>query len=424
MMVYEFKFADIGEGVHEGEILQWHVKEGDNVKEEQLLVEVITEKVTVEITAPVAGTILSLENRQEGDIVKVGEVLVKIDNADVPVPKKTEEPKKKPSREEPKDDSLFTAAVPFKRTQPRTSQGQVVTERPLAAPSIRREARDKGIDLRFVQGSGSGGRITRSDFELYLNSSDVPITASKEKKVFVPKEDQRIPLRGLRRNIAKAMRKSKDTAAHYTYFEEVDMSVLEDLRQKAKPLAEKYGTRLTYIPLIIKCLIPSLREFPHFNAQLDDETEEIVVRGNLNIGIAVNTDNGLIVPVIKNADQKTVWELAAEVKRLAEKARAGKLTLDEVTGGTFTITSTGNIGGVMATPIIRWPEVAILGIFRSKLRPVVVEKNGSPEIAIRPIMYIALTLDHRVVDGAVGAMFTNTLIKYMENPALLLLEEI
>ncbi|MFW9778269.1 MAG: dihydrolipoamide acetyltransferase family protein [Candidatus Heimdallarchaeota archaeon] len=423
-MVYEFRFADIGEGVHEGEILQWHVTEGDQVKQEQLLVEIITEKVTVEITAPVAGTVLSLENRKEGDIVKVGEVLVKIDDVDVPKSKTKKVPKKEPSKAETKDDSLFTAAVPFKRTQPMKTQTRVVTEHPLAAPSIRREAREKDIDLRYIQGSGSGGRITRSDLEAYLKAGGVPSAVSKDVEAFKPREDQRVPLRGLRRNIAKAMRKSKDTAAHYTYFEEVDMSILEDLRQKAKSLAEKYETRLTYIPLIIKCLIPALREFPQFNAQLDDESEEIVLKGELNIGIAVNTDNGLIVPVIKNADRKNVWELAKEVKRLADKARAGKLTLDEVTGGTFTITSTGNIGGVMATPIIRWPEVAILGVFRSKLRPVVIENNGSPEIGIRPVMYIALTLDHRVVDGAVGAMFTNTLIRYMENPALLLLDEI
>ncbi|MFW9855452.1 MAG: dihydrolipoamide acetyltransferase family protein [Candidatus Thorarchaeota archaeon] len=423
-MVYEFKFADIGEGVHEGEILQWHVMEGDPVKEEQLLVEIITEKVTVEITAPIAGTILSLENRKEGDIVKVGEVLVKIDETDASKPKAKKVTTKEPPTDETKDDSLFTAAVPFKRTQPMKTQTRAVTEHPLAAPSIRREARERAIDLRYIEGSGPGGRITRSDFEAYLKSGGVPSAVPKDIKVFEPRGDQRVPLRGLRRNIAKAMRKSKDTAAHYTYFEEVDMSILEDLRQKAKPLAERYGTRLTYIPLIIKCLIPALREFPQFNAQLDDESEEIVLKGELNIGIAVNTDNGLIVPVIKNADQKNVWELAKEVKRLADKARAGKLTLDEVTGGTFTITSTGNIGGVMATPIIRWPEVAILGIFRSKLRPVVIENNGSPEVGIRPVMFIALTLDHRVVDGAVGAMFTNTLIRYMENPALLLLEEI
>ncbi|PWI47090.1 hypothetical protein CEE45_13635 [Candidatus Heimdallarchaeota archaeon B3_Heim] len=419
-MVYEFKFADPGEGVHEGEILQWHVAVGDIVQNEQLLVDVMTEKVTVELTSPVDGEILSLEF-QEGDIIKVGNILVKID-----IMQKDPTRSKVPTtsdKEEEKDDSLFTAASPFKQISTTKLVSVSKMKKPLAAPSIRRQAREQEIDLREIPATGPAGRITRENFNSYVDKNSSGIPSSKTKSLHVSKEDQRIPLRGLRRNISKAMRKSKDTAAHYTYFEEVDITALEAIRQEAKPLGEKYGVKLSYIPLVIKCLIPALRKFPFFNSSLDDEQREIILKGSINIGIAVSTDDGLVVPVIKNADQKSFWEISQEIVELAEKARQGVLTLEEVTGGTFTVTSIGNIGGFAATPIIKWPEVAILGLMRSKLRPVVIEQNGSPEIAIRRVMMLSLTIDHRVIDGAVGAMFTNELTRYMENPALLLLNE-
>ena len=418
-MSYEFKFADPGEGVHEGEILQWHVAVGDFVKNEQLLVEIMTEKVTVELASPVAGKITSLEF-EEGDVINVGDILVKIDTTTEGLSELDSQPK--PERQVEKDDSLFTAATPFKQINTVKSSVSSKTRKHTAAPSIRRQARDLGIDLQEVPATGPAGRITREDFNSFADKkpSNGPMHKTRS---FISKEDQRIPLRGLRRNISKAMRKSKDTAAHYTYFEEVDMSTLEAIRQDAKPIGEKYGVKLTYIPLVIKCLIPALRKFPLLNSSLDDENGEIVQKGSINIGIAVNTDDGLVVPVIKNADQKNIWELAQEVGKLAEKARKGSLVLDDVTGGSFTITSVGNIGGFAATPIIRWPEVAILGLMRSKLRPVVIEQHGKPEIAIRRVMMLSLTIDHRVVDGAVGAMFTNELTRYMENPALLMLSE-
>ncbi len=417
-MTYEFKFADPGEGVHEGEILQWHVKAGEIVKNEQLLVEVMTEKVTVELASPINGKILTLEY-QEGDIVRVGAVLVTIE----PVKEKNSDSPTDIDEPSEEDDSLFTAAKPFKQIKSSKSEGYLRSEKPLAAPSIRQQARELSINLNEVKGTGPAGRITHQDFNNFTEKQSSTIPWTRKSKGIISREDQRIPIRGLRRNIAKAMRNSKDTAAHYTYFEEVDMSALEALRQDAKPLAEQYGVKLTYIPLVIKCLVPALRKFPHLNSTLEDDAGEIVLKGSINIGIAVNTDEGLIVPVIKNVDQKSIWELVQEVQILADKARNNSLTLDDVTGGTITITSVGNIGGFAATPIIRWPEVAILGLMRSKLRPVVIEQNGKPEIAIRKIMMLSLTIDHRVVDGAVGAMFTNELIKYMENPALLLLNE-
>ncbi|MHA2345369.1 MAG: dihydrolipoamide acetyltransferase family protein, partial [Candidatus Hodarchaeales archaeon] len=295
---------------------------------------------------------------------------------------------------------------------------------PLTAPSIRRKAREKGINLQNVQGSGPSGRITQNDFEKFISkfSADPLLNQSFNQNV-VDEDDEIIPLRGLRRNISNAMRHSKDTAAHYSYFEEVDMTNLDTLKDQANKLNIENSSKLSYLPLVIKCLIPALKKYPYFNSSLNDEKQEITLKKVINIGIAVHTDAGLIVPVVKNVEKKGIWQLQNEISELVEKARAGKLSLPEVTGGTFTITSVGNLGGFAATPIIRWPEVAILGLMRKKLRPVVVKNQDRNEIAIRPIMMLSLTIDHKVVDGAIAAMFTNTLVKYMENPSLLLLSD-
>ncbi len=402
-MIFELKFADIGEGVQEGEVMEWHVSEGDKVEEEQTVVEVHTEKVNVEITTPVNGTVVSLE-KEEGDIVQVNEILMKIETEEAP------EEEEEPTKEE-EDDSLFKPSAPFKMRDDRNKSKKV-----LAAPAVRRRAREAGIDLQLVEGTGPAGRVKQEDLERYKKQKRRP-------RQEVEKREEVISLRGTRRSIAKSLRKSKDRAAHFTYFDEVDMSAMDELRKAAKSMAEEKGVSLTYLPLIIKCLIPTLKEFPMLNASLDDEEEQIIIKHYYNIGIAVDTEEGLMVPVIKNADTKTVWDLAEEVEDLATRARLGKLTLEDVQGGTFTITSVGNIGGAMATPIINWPEVAILGVMRKKLRPVVVKENEKPEIAIRPTMFLSISIDHRVVDGAKVARFTNLLMKYMENPGLVLLEE-
>lgn len=419
-MSYEFKFADIGEGIHEGEILQWHVKEGDQVEEEQVILEVHTEKVNTEITSPVSGTITSLE-KKEGDIVKVGEILLKINTEKTPKSKKKQIPK-----EVEKDDSLFTPSEDFKRVLPKKVKEIKQPQKVLASPAIRQQAREMDIDLSQVPGTGPAGRITREDFLSFTNSISQETSIKRKPatthSIDFPKDDEIIPLRGTRRTISQYMRRSKDIAAHYTYFDEVDMTALDKLKDAAKEIGKSKGVKVTYLALIIKLLIPALKEYPLMNSSLDDEKEEIHIKHYYNIGVAVDTEEGLVVPVIKNADKKSVWELSEEIVDLASRAREGKLNLDEVTGGTFTITSVGNIGGVMATPIINWPEVGILGLTKAKLRPVVIEENGKPEVGIRKMMYLSLTLDHRIVDGAIGARFTSALIKYLENPSLLILE--
>lgn len=428
MMVFELKFADVGEGVHEGEVLEIYVNVGDSIKVEQDIIEVHTEKVTTAITSPVGGKIASI-NCDVGDTIKVGQVIVTIDtagDANSATSKTTSV-----ETEEEKDDSLFKPSKPFvskAREKKKKSQtiavlkqktGETTTkvnERVLAAPAVRRRAREQGIDLHYVQGSGPAGRIKQEDLENYHKTGQIQSQGAQYE--IVPGSESRVPLKGTRKTIARAMRHSKDTAAHYSYFEEVDMTALDDLRQQLKPMMEEKGIKVTYVALVMKCLVPALRKFPILNSELDEENNEIIIRDYFNIGISVDTDDGLVVPVVKNVEQKSLWQIAEEIIDLATRAREGRLRLDDISGGTFTVTSIGNIGGMMATPIIKSPESAILGLMKAKLRPVVIEKYGKPEIAIRNIMYLSLSLDHRIVDGAVGARFINELIRYMENPAL------
>ncbi|MFX1536107.1 MAG: dihydrolipoamide acetyltransferase family protein [Promethearchaeota archaeon] len=447
--MYNHKFSDIGEGIHEGEVIAWHVSVGDTIKKDQLVVEVMTEKVTVEITSPVAGVIKELKF-EEGDIVQVGQTMFTVDEGGAPPPE-TAPPAEAAAAPQPivetqeKDDSLFVASERRMRkrkadlsqpprvstpsattTATSTAPSTIINERPLASPAIRRTAREKDIDLRYVLGTGPGGRITRQDFMDHLAAASRPPVKPSivGTTVRIPTgTEKRIPVRGIRRAISEKMSKSRKTAAHFSYFDEFDMTALDDLRKAAKKMAETRGVRITYLPFIIKAVIASLKEFPQLNASLDDENGEIVLKGYYNIGIAVDTPKGLMVPVIKNADQKTIWQLSAEISDLAERARTGKLTLNEITGGTFTITSVGSIGGLMSTPIINWPEVGILGVHRGKLRPVVIEQTGKPEIAIRRMMYLSISVDHRVTDGADAARFMNRVIEYLENPSLLFLED-
>jgi pyruvate dehydrogenase E2 component (dihydrolipoamide acetyltransferase) len=281
--------------------------------------------------------------------------------------------------------------------------------------------------LKQIVGTGTAGKITREDLESYLSGSPrvikqitttTPLPQRRQIEI-VPGGEKRIPLKGIRRSIFNSMRKSKDTAAHYTYFEEVNMGPLRDLRNQLKPLMDQRNIKVSYPALVMKCMVPAIRKYPILNSAHDEETQEIVVKDYFNIGISVDTDDGLLVPVVKNVEQKSLWDVSLEIMELADRARRGKLTLDDVSGGTITMTSVGNIGGIMATPIIKSPEVAILGLTKSRLKPIVIEKNGGPEVGIGYMMNLSLSLDHRIVDGAVGARFMNELIRYIENPALL-----
>ncbi len=410
-MVYEFRLPDIGEGVAEGEVVKWHVKEGDVVKENQPLVEIMTDKVNVEIPSPKKGTIQKL-TAKEGEIVKVGQVLIVIAEGEAataatlpatlaakPTPSVTRAP---PPETKPQEASVVSTQAPRPREV-------------LATPATRKLARDLGVDISLVQGTGPGGRITDQDVQQFkgMPRPVAGVTTTTRRGV-----EERVSLRGVRRKVAEHMVKSKNTVAQVTHVDEVDMTEVVQLREKANASAEKRGVKLTYLPFIIKALIPALKQYPYLNATLDDEKEEIVLRRYYNIGIATDTEQGLVVPVIKDAEHKSINQLAAEIAALSEKARAGQLTLDEIQGSTFTITNVGGIGGLFATPIINYPEVAILGVHKISKRPVVKDN----QIVARDMTYLSLSFDHRVLDGAMAAHFVNTIKGYLEDPKLLLLE--
>jgi len=409
-LVYEFRLPDIGEGIAEGEVVKWHVKEGDEVKENQPLVEIMTDKVNVEIPSPRKGTIQRLMAK-EGEVIKVGQVLIVI--ADGSSAAAT---------------TLIPAAKPvpaIAKPPPSASRQQGISPAPiqapkprevLATPATRKLARDLGVDLSLVQGTGRGGRITDEDVRQFKG---LPRPVAATVAVAGPRgAEERIQLRGIRRVVAQHMVKSRSTAAQVTHVDEVDMSEVAHLREKSKVSAEKRGVKLTYLPFIIKALIPALKQYPYLNASLDEEKEEIILRRYYNIGIATDTDQGLVVPVIKEADHKSITQLATEITTLSDKARAGQLTLDEIQGSTFTVTNVGGIGGMFATPIINYPEVGILGVHKITKRPVVKDN----QIVIRDMTYLSLSFDHRVLDGAMAAHFVNTIKQYLEDPKLLLLE--
>ena len=284
----------------------------------------------------------------------------------------------------------------------------------LATPATRKLARDLGIDLTLVTGTGPGGRVTDEDVKS-VKTVGKPIIASATTAQGL---EGRVPLRGMRRKIAERMVKSRDTAAQVTHVDEVDMTEIVQLRERANPTAEKPGVKLTFLPFMIKALIATLKQFPFLNASLDDEKDEIVLKRYYNIGIATDTEQGLVVPVVKDADHKSITELAEEISRLSGRARAGQLNLDEVQGGTFTITNVGGVGGLFATPIINWPEVAILGVHKIAKRPIVRDN----QIVVRDMTYLSISFDHRVLDGAMAARFMNTFKEYLEDPKMLLVD--
>jgi pyruvate dehydrogenase E2 component (dihydrolipoamide acetyltransferase) len=417
-MAYEFKFPDIGEGLTEGEIVRWLVKEGDEVKEGQPLVEVETDKALAEIPSPRTGVILKILAKEK-EIVKVGQVIVvfgeKGEALAAPPPKPKSVGVVGELEEAPEEaPSVVAKAEPVKTA--------LVSEHAMATPAVRALAKELGVDINKVQGTGPEGRVLEKDIRQFAESKEKP--AEPEKKIAkVKKYDlygyvDRIPLRGVRRSIAKAMVKSKYTAPHVTAMDEADVTMLWKIREKEKKAAEKKGIKLTILPFIIKAVIAGLSEHPYLNASLDDENEEIVLKKYFNIGFATDTPEGLMVPVVKNAKDKSILQLAEELTKLAEKARDRSIDLADLKGGTFTISNYGVLGGIYATPIINYPEVAILGVGKIKDTPVV--RNG--KLVVRKILSLSLSFDHRVVDGGEGARFLNTVIAHLEDPDLILLE--
>ena len=390
-MAYQFKLPDIGEGVAEGEVLRWMIKEGDSIKEDQPLVEVMTDKVNVQIPSPRTGTVKRILVK-EGAVAKVGEVMVEIEEQGAP--SQPAQVSKAPASPQPS----FTPPP-----QPQSGAGV------LASPATRKLARELGVALDQAKGTGPQGRITDDDVR---RSASRPSPGAAQLQQTAREEV--VPLRGIRKTIAERMLKSKLSTAQVTHVDEVDATELVALREELKQRSGAGGVKLTFMPLIMKALIPALKEFPYVNSSLDEQSG-IVLKKYYNIGIATDTDQGLVVPVVRDADSKDVFALAAEIDRLASKARSGQLTLDEVHGSTFTITNVGAIGGLFATPIINIPEAAILGTHKIAKRAVV--REGKVEA--RDTMFLSLTFDHRIFDGAYAARFTTRLIETLQDKALL-----
>ncbi|MDP9148671.1 MAG: 2-oxo acid dehydrogenase subunit E2 [Myxococcota bacterium] len=454
MARWEFKLPDLGEGVTEGEIVSWIVKAGDGVKEDQPIVEVMTDKATVTITAPKAGTVLETRGNV-GEIVPVHTVLVVFELeggsssfAAAPIANGTnriddgpaatavgEIKETLPGLAGPgsarRELAGETSAVP-KAAPDRSGGGgehAYFNEKPLATPATRKLARDMNIDLRRVPPGGAQGRVMKSDLEPFARSADPPVdSGSRLTESRVPLRgpsreepgvaDERVPFAGLRRKIAQKMAKSTRTAAHFTFVEECDVTELKALRERWKGPAEEQGVKLSFLPFIVKAVVGALKKHPLLNASLDESTSEMVLHKQLHIGIATATAAGLVVPVVREANRRSVLEIAREIERLATDARDGKSKLEDVTGSTFTITSLGARAGLLATPIINFPEVAILGVHRMKQRPVV--KDG--RIVIGDVMLLSLSFDHRIVDGHVGAAFAYDVISYLEQPDRMFLE--
>jgi len=395
-MPFNFVLPDLGEGTTEGEVRKWVVKEGDAIEEHQTVLEIETDKAVVEVPSPKKGKVLKI-NKAVGDIVKVGEVLMTIAEEGEEVQEKPKIEEKPKAEERPKSVSVV-GVLPEEE------------EEVLATPAVRALAKELGIKLDSMKGSGPGGSITKED----LIKASAP-----EKKA----EDQygpieRMPFRGLRRTIAKNMVLSQKVTAFVTGMEEADITDLWNLREKEKkPLLEK-GLHLTFMPFFIKAVYHALTEYPMLNASLDEEREEVIVKRYYTIGVAVDTPEGLMVPVIKDAVRKTIHELAVELQELSQKARDRKIKLEEMKGSTFTITNYGHFGGIFATPIINYPDVAILGTGRIADKPWV--KDG--KIVIRKILPLSLTFDHRVTDGVYASKFLMKVVRYLEDPALLFIE--
>ena len=386
-MSFEFVLPDLGEGITEGEIRRWLVKEGDAVNEHQAILEVETDKAVVEVPSPKKGYVQKIR-KLEGEIAKVGDVLLTIAES-------LEETKEK--KEEKKSFGVV-GSLPE-------------AEDILATPAVRNLAKRLGVDIEKIKGTGLMGRIKEEDV-VKASGGAKDITKDQYGSV------ERVLIKGLRRSIAKNLLASMRTAAFVTGMDDADVSSLWRLREKEKKTALSKGIRLTFLPFLMKAVQHALKEHPMLNASVDEAGEEIVVKKYYNIGVAVDTTEGLMVPVVKDVDKKTILELAKELQELSEKAKERKIKLDELKGSTFTISNFGSFGGTYATPIINYPDVAILGTGKISDRPWV--KDG--QIVIRKIISLSLTFDHRVIDGAEAAQFLNKIIGYLEDPDSIFIE--
>ena len=459
MGIHVIKMPDLGEGIAEVEVVAWHVKPGDTVKEDQVLADVMTDKATVEIPSPVNGTVTSLGGNL-GEAMAVGAELIRLEvegagnfKGDTTAARQTADAA--PARAAPgstagtaeefppitvaQPETVVTTvtsaetaapaqAAPSKPAAPSYTQGGAHTpapahhgrapgEKPLAAPAVRQRAWDMGIELQFVTGSGPAGRISHADLDAHVARGQQK-AAEGDRRYAVLEGEQAMPVIGMRRKIAEKMAEAKRRIPHFTYVEEVDVTELEALRVQLNARYAGQRPKLTLLPLIMRAVVLAIRKYPSVNARFDDDANIVTTYNPVHLGIAAQTEAGLMVPVVRNAEARDPWSAAAEVARLAEAARSGKALREELSGSTITITSLGALGGIVTTPVINRPEVAIIGVNRIIDRPVI--KDGA--MVARKLMNLSSSFDHRVIDGMVAAEFIQTIRGYLECPATLFVE--
>ena len=424
MGTHVIKMPDIGEGIAEVELSVWHVKVGDMVVEDQVLADVMTDKAMVDIPSPVHGKVIALGG-QPGEVMAVGSILISIEVEGAGNVKESAQPAVAAVKEElvvaPKA-AAVTESKPVAAPRPAAvCQGPMVAreadERPLASPAVRKHALDLGIQLRLVRGTGPAGRVLHEDLETYLAQGQQPQSSAAAAYARRNDEEQ-IPVIGMRRKIAQRMQDATQRAAHFSYVEEIDVTAVEELRAH---LNEKHGAtrgKLTLLPFLVRALVVALRDFPQINARYDDEAQVITRLGAVHVGIATQADIGLMVPVVRHAEARSLWDSATEISRLATAARTGKASRDELSGSSITLTSLGALGGIVSTPVLNLPEVAIVGVNKIVERPMVVKG----QIVIRKMMNLSSSFDHRVVDGMDAAQFIQAVRGLLEQPATLFVE--
>lgn len=446
-MATEVKLPELGEGVTEGELVKWLVNIGDTVKPDQPVAEVMTDKATVEVPTPVGGVVKELKFKV-GDVIPTEKVILLLDGAGAtaaaapakshaaPAPAaKPATAAPAPTASKPMPPAGASAGMP---TSMHAAIGAnagiyppVADSRVLATPSTRRLARETGVDINGLKGTGLAGRVTREDVMstgggagLETYSAKAPTTAGIPRPAYNGvggAAEERVAIRGIRKKIAENMQMAKHIIPHFTLMDEAEVTELVAMRESLKEYAEKHGTKITYLPFVMKALIATTRQFPMFNASIDDAAQEIVYKKYFNIGFAADTPNGLVVPVIKNADQKTILEISQEILDLSKRARDGKLKPDEMKGATITITNIGSVGGTYATPIINHPEVAIFGMYKISDR-LVLKENG--QVGSVKVMNFTVTADHRLIDGAVAANFLKLFISKIQKPGMMMMDMI
>ena len=426
-MAFEFKLPDIGEGIHEGEIVKWFVKEGEVINEDDVLCEIQNDKAVVEIPSPVEGPVLKI-HFEEGEVATVGQTIITIDaeGYEDAGGSDTEEPEVEKSQEA----EATPAKAEESKAQEKTTEVEDPTKRVIAMPSVRKFARDNNVDIRQVKGTGKNGRVLKADIEAFING-DQPVAETAQAETVAeatsaPKQvvptgalpETREKMSTVRKAIAKAMVNSKHKAPHVVLHDEVDVTELVAHRTKFKTIAQEQDVKLTYLPYVVKALVSALKKYPILNSYIDDETDEIVTKHYYNIGIAADTERGLLVPVVKDADRKSLFDISRDISELAQKAHDFKLSPEEMSGASSTISNIGSAGGQWFTPIINYPEAAILGIGRIAEKPIV--RNG--EIVAAPVLAISLSFDHRIVDGATAQHALNQIKRLLNDPQLIMME--